>query len=166
MQQITLPYSKKSVEFLEYMPHGVHVKYQQAMFDGVSANMGDFKPTIEDLVEEYGEEKVKALDAIEDDKEREIEMDKLASDYAMRNLEMENVGIANMNKAQMVKILGMVTKLDGKEPTEKDIDMLHQKDYEAVMDKIDEIENVPLEQPSSSESGESLPDSPPMMEQS
>ncbi len=150
--EITLPYSGKKVVLKEYIPHGIASKFQQTMFRGVKTNLGALNPDKADLIEAYGEKRIKEIDKLPGN-EYESALRKLKSEYVTKQMELDDAGLSNMEEANMVKILGMVIQLDGKEPKKEDIEELAEPDYHAIVEAILEIENRPLESKSSMEYG-------------
>lgn len=159
MQYITLPFSKKKAAIKDYVSHGAQVAYQKAMFQGVNVNFANFKPSMEDLTEQFGAEEMKRIDAIPNDEERKMQIAALTEKYILSKVKMEDVGLANIESANSAKMLMMVVEIDGKKPTNEDINDLHQDDYLTILRKIEEIEKLPLEVKSSTQSFDILPES-------
>jgi len=141
--EITLPYCKKKAVLKDFIPHGVAAAHQQAMFKGMKMNMGDFNPDKGDLVEKFGEKVMKKLDAMPE-KEYDVEFRRLQGELLASKMDIDGVGLGNIEAANMSKILGMVKEVDGKKPDEETINDLEQSDYQKIMETIAEIENVPL----------------------
>lgn len=152
MPQIALPYSKDTVTTKDFISHGAVVKWQQSMFKDVKADYGSLQPTKDDLIDEFGPEAINELETL-DGPAYEKRFKELQGKYIATKMDIQSLGVQNMEEANMQLILAVVTsvKKEDKElwPTDDDkrrefINDLHQKDYQFLIDTISELEGSPL----------------------
>ena len=156
--QLTLKHTKTDVLLKGYVSHGVATAYQQQLFKGVKANLKDMQPTKEDLVDEFGEDKIRQLDELPED-EYNVQFKQLSGEYAMRKMQMDEIGLHNVELANVILVTGLVKLWNGKEflteELEEKVNNLPEPDYQQLLAKASEIQKSPLAEPTSMDSGDS-----------
>jgi len=132
-----LPISQIEAELKKFMPHGVAAAANEAMFpEGVNAS--SVQATKEDLLREFGPKTIRELDNLPEG-EHEKRLEELRQKYAENRLKDQKVKLQDVNRSNLIKVRGMLVKLDGKEPTDDAINDLPEEDFQGLLQEIANI---------------------------
>lgn len=143
-----LPSSKTEAVIRDYIPHGVHAKVQGILTRNLKVDFSSLNPTKEQLLQEFGKDEMESLDALTG-AEYDKALAQLNGKYVTRQIKVEQFSLESAEEANVAKVEGMTISLNGKPATREDIDNLPESDYQLLLQRINEIEQAPLDSGSS-----------------
>lgn len=120
------------------------------MLEGVDIGSQVLGCTKEELVQEFGPDRMKEVDALPDS-EHKKQMQMLREEFMRRRMNVRGLSLKNAEEANLRRVEGMVLEVDGK----TDINIrqwandLRESDFQFLLERILELENDPKESGSS-----------------
>lgn len=149
--QLPAPCKNVAIELLDWMPQRVYEAFNEELTAGMSMDIGGIaEVTDDDILRELGADELQLFKNATDEKKEETRQ-KVRRRISMKKVQAK-FSMKDNNRAQLVKISGMVRKItvtnEGSEPqemTDKDeikdaLLELPVNCYELISKKVDEIE--------------------------